>query len=86
MLPDLELAPAAIDPVHGTFTSDVTIATESRGTYGGIFSGTDASAVAGTLYVEDHIDDIQNEEETGLFVLSQCGTPAQDALCNQPTQ
>ena len=54
------------------------------GQYGGIFGGTDANAVAGALFAEGHIDGVDNEEERGIFVLPQCGTPGQDALCNQP--
>jgi hypothetical protein len=49
-----------------------------------LFGGTGASAVAGTLYVSDHIAAFTNEEEYGLFVLAQCGTVNADPICNQP--
>lgn len=80
---DMALAPTAIQ-ADGSFTGDVTVELQDRGTYGGIFGGTGATSVAGTLFVEDHIGAFQNEEETGLFVLAQCGTPNEDPICNQP--
>ncbi len=83
-LSDLALKPTAIDPTNGTFEGEVTINLQNRGTYGGIFGGTDASEVAGAMFAKDHIDGVTNEEEYGLFVLQQCGTPGADALCNQP--
>lgn len=82
---NLELAPTEI-LADGTFVGDTTQEQNDRGTYGGIFAGTDASAVAGTLYAEDHITQINDIEEHGLFVLSQCGTPNADPVCNQPHQ
>ncbi|MEX0282529.1 MAG: thymidylate synthase [Arenibacterium sp.] len=83
-LEDLAFEPSAIDPATGSFTGNVTINLQERGTYGGIFGGTNAEAVAGALFVEDHIDGIDDEEEYGIFVLTQCGTPGEDPLCNQP--
>ncbi len=83
-LSDLALAPADIDAETGTFDGEVTIDLTAVGQYGGIFGGTDANAVAGALFAEGHIDGVDNEEERGIFVLPQCGTPGQDALCNQP--
>ena len=83
-LSDLALAPGEINTQSGTFEGEVTIDLTPVGTYGGIFGGTDSNVVAGALYAEDHIDGVDNEEERGIFVLPQCGTPGQDALCNQP--
>jgi len=84
---NLDLAPTSI-AADGTFTGNVTQQTATslndRGDYGGIFGGTDASAVAGTLFVSDHITAFNGEEEYGLFVLAQCGTPGADPVCNQP--
>lgn len=78
---DLELSPTSIAS-DGTFTDDVTIGNIGVGTYGGIFGGPNGSTVAGTLYVTDFEDAIDDEEEYGLFVLGQCGTPDADAsLC-----
>ncbi|MEX0281898.1 MAG: thymidylate synthase [Arenibacterium sp.] len=83
-LEDLAFEPADIDPTTGSFTNNVTINLQTRGTYGGIFGGPNAEAVAGGLFVQDHIEGIDNEEEYGIFVLNQCGTPGEDPLCNQP--
>lgn len=81
---DLAMQPGTIAE-DGTFTGDLTINNQNRGTYAGIFGGEDASAVAGAIFAEDHIDGIDNEEEYGAFVLQACGTPGEDPLCNQPT-
>ena len=85
-LRDLALAPAEIDTTTGSFTGEITIDLLPKGTYGGIFGGPDAAAVAGALFAKDHIDAVTNEEEYGVFVLQQCGTPGADALCNQPVE
>ena len=82
----LELVPTAIDPTNGTFSGEVTQNLQGRGTYGGVFSGDDSSAVAGGLFVNDHVEAFQNEEEYGIFVLSKCGTPNEDPICNQPVR
>ena len=83
-LATLSFEPAAIDPASGTFTGNVTQNLQARGTYGGIFGGTDASAVAGSLYAEGHIDGVDNEEEYGIFVLHACNSPSAEPICNQP--
>lgn len=82
----LELAGTAIDST-GSFTGTVTQngGETNVGTYGGIFGGTDASAVAGTVFVSDHITGVTGAEEYGLFVLSKCGTAGADPVCTQPT-
>jgi len=86
VLADLELAPAGIDSTAGTFDGPVEQDNGNRtvGDWGGIFAGDDSSAIAGALYVEDHIEDVDGEREIGLFVLAQCGTPNADPICNQP--
>ena len=87
-LENIDLSPTGID-ANGTFTGDVTQSTPNRadrGDYGGVFGGTGATAVAGTLFVSDHIAQFTGEEEYGVFVLAQCGTPNADPLCNQPNQ
>jgi hypothetical protein len=57
----------------------------TTGTYAGVFGGTGATEVAGSFYAENHLtEDGTNDEEQGLFVLSKCGTPGEDAtLCAQ---
>lgn len=84
-LDDLELHPAEIAS-DGTFTGDVMQDNGAidRGDYGGIFGGQDSSAVAGSLFVQDHVDGVPNIDEYGLFVLGQCGTPSADPVCTQP--
>lgn len=86
-LDDLELAPADIDMASGTFEGPVEQngGSATVGTWGGIFSGQDSSAVAGTVYSEGHIENVNNEFEIGLFVLAQCGTANADPICNQPS-
>ena len=80
---DLELAPTEIAE-DGTFFGDVTVANQNRGEYGGIFGGAGATEVAGIVHAEEHIGTLQNEEEYGVFVLAQCGTPDDDPICDQP--
>ena len=80
---DLELAPTAI-AADGTFFGEVTQGQQAKGEYGGIFGGIGATEVAGAVHAQEHLDDFTNEEEYGLFVLGQGGTPAQDPVCNQP--
>lgn len=67
-LEDLEIAPSTIQD-DGTFSGEVTQDLSSVGDYGGAFGGADADSVAGALFVSDHIDGIDNEEEFGIFVL-----------------
>ena len=81
---NLELAPSTIE-TDGTFTGDVSQNGQDRGDYAGIFGGTDAAVVAGTLFTEDHMANALDEEEFGVFVLAQCGTAQASAICNQPT-
>lgn len=77
---DLDLAPSSIES-DGTFTGAVEQASNNRGTYGGIFGGTESVTVAGALTAADHISQIDDEIEYGIFVLVQCGTPGDDPLC-----
>lgn len=85
LMENLELSPTAIE-TDGRFVGAATqdAGSSGVGTYGGVFGGTGATEVAGTVYVTDHISALSNEEEYGLFVLSQCGTANADPLCNQP--
>lgn len=81
---NLALDASDIDPATGSFVGQVSQVNQSRGTYGGIFGGPNAAAVAGGLYAENHIDGVDNENEYGIFVLTQCGQPGDDLLCDQP--
>lgn len=81
---DLELAPTTIAE-NGSFTGETTIGQETKGSYGGIFGGNGATAVAGSLEAEKHIDGFDKIQEKGIFVLAKCGTPEADPVCDQPT-
>jgi len=79
----LELDPAMIND-DGTFLGNVVLdgdpTRQDRGDYGGIFGGVDSEAVAGAIYIQDHlIDGTTEEEEFGIFVLGRCGGPLEDA-------
>ena len=78
----LNLAPTDIAE-GGTFEGVTSLGFNPVGVYGGIFSGTDAAVVAGSIFAEDHIG-IQDIEEYGIFVLGQCGGAHSAPLCNQP--
>lgn len=81
---DLSLVGATIN-ADGTFSGNAMLPNLTNvGQYGGIFGGTNATAVAGGVFVEDHIDTFSNESEHGVFVLAQCGTPAASPVCTQP--
>jgi hypothetical protein len=55
------------------------------GDFGGIFGGTDASAVGGIISMNEFFDDAgiasNAERERGVFVLIKCGLPGDDAAC-----
>lgn len=89
-LPDIALRVGNIAP-DGTFYGETVQyrgdTTRDVGDYGGIFGGSNASAVGGVVALTE-FDGPSNdlgfeaERETGVFVLSQCGQPGEDAtLC-----
>lgn len=86
-LPDIILIRSDIDE-NGAFNGDVEFDVPDAsgiGRYGGIFGGTDASSVAGTLFLEDIDNTIygwSGENEIGVFVLTQCGQPGDAELCD----
>ncbi len=83
---DLTLVPTTIES-DGSFFGDVELTGDrtDRGDYGGIFGGEDAEAVAGVIFVSDHLIDGTNaEEEYGVFVLGKCGTAVEtSAICDE---
>ena len=84
VLDDLTLVVSDIDE-NGEFFGDVEMSGEvgsDVGDYGGIFGGNGATSVAGIVSVSDHIDDVENEQEYGVFVLTQCGQPNDAAVCD----
>jgi len=66
----------------GTFIGVAEQDNQPRGEYGGIFGGEGATAVAGIVHVENHIEGFTNEEEYGVFVLSECVPPMSGPDCN----
>ncbi|MEQ9693414.1 thymidylate synthase [Shimia sp. SDUM112013] len=83
-LQDLSLIVTDIE-ADGSFVGDVETHGEveqDRGDYGGVFGGTDSAAVAGALFAENHEENLDNEQEYGFFVLTQCGLAGDAALCD----
>lgn len=77
--------------VDGTFFGDVEPSgrDESGGTggsntgeFGGTFGGNSASSVGGIVVLSDFDTRLLNEEELGVFVLTQCGLPGDAAICD----
>lgn len=86
-LDTIYLTPTTIES-DGTFLgSTENTAQDVTGSYGGIFGGTDANSVAGVVHLEDVHDStgtvIENAEEHGVFVLTQCGVNNTSAECSQ---
>jgi len=72
-LADVILVPATI-AADGTFLGDAEdIQQNGIGSYGGIFGGTDAHSVAGLVHLTEFDQNMDNEQEHGVFVLTQCG-------------
>jgi hypothetical protein len=79
---DLVLIVSTIDAT-GRFLGDVENgATDNIGDYGGTFGGLNASGIAGGIHIEDYLDNVENEEEFGIFVLTQCGLAGDAAICD----
>lgn len=72
---------AADGTFFGTATQDN--GNTTVGSYGGIFGGTGATAVAGVVELEDHIDGVDDIIERGAFVLSECVPPNSGPNCDQ---
>lgn len=68
----------------GTFGGTVALGDQtSVGTYSGAFGGTGASSVAGGLFLDgDWWDQVDAENEVGLFVLTQCGESGDADICD----
>lgn len=81
---DLALTQGVID-ADGNFSGAVEMPDRTTvGTYAGQFGGTGGSSVAGGLFLDgDWWDAVENENEIGLFVLTQCGEPGDDPICDQ---
>lgn len=86
-LDDVILVPTSIAE-DGTFAGNVSedIRNEDTstvsGSYGGIFGGKDSAAVAGLVHLDSFDDNVDLEEEHGVFVLTQCGKPGDAKICD----
>jgi hypothetical protein len=68
---------------EGTFNGVVEFEDQTGiGTYGGVFGGTDATAVGGVVHLTEFDADLQNEQEYGVFVLTRCGLDGDDSACD----
>ncbi|WP_299553874.1 thymidylate synthase [uncultured Tateyamaria sp.] len=80
---NLQLDPSTIDE-NGAFDGNIIAEGDTSrsdiGDYAGIFGGVDSEAVAGAIFVADHLlDGTSAEEEYGVFVLGRCGGPLESA-------
>ncbi len=68
----------------GTFSGEAedSFTEDNFGTYGGTFGGSEASSLSGTVKLDRFSDVYDQEEEYGAFALGRCGTPGDDALCD----
>ena len=68
----------------GTFEGTVELGDNTAvGTYAGTFGGTQATSVAGGLFLDgDWWDEADGENEIGLFVLTKCGESGDAAICD----
>ena len=89
-LPDVTLVETALDN-NGEFLGTVEFSGRPDeggiGSFGGILGGEGATSVAGVIYLDSIYlsDDPRNsgfENEVGVFVLPQCGTPGAPAVCD----
>ncbi|MEL7092266.1 MAG: thymidylate synthase [Pseudomonadota bacterium] len=86
-VPDIVLLPTGISN-DGSFAGDVAIgggtSLDDTGDYGGIFGGDEGQAVAGGIYIVDHlVSSTATEEEYGIFVLGRCGSALQtSSICS----
>ena len=87
-LPSVVMVLGSIDSL-GEFTGTVEYDADNAtaGTYAGVFGGTNASSVAGLLYLSQFDGTgnplgFENEEEYGVFVISQCGSTNASSLCD----
>ncbi|UWQ55131.1 thymidylate synthase [Leisingera caerulea] len=81
---NLALNPTDINS-DGSFVGDISSDGSSVGQYGGVFAGSNAAAVAGSLHATDHISALSGGtvpvEEYGVFVLGSCDGASPDPAC-----
>ncbi|WP_084862803.1 hypothetical protein [Salibaculum halophilum] len=84
-LPSVVLVPEPgnLDGQAGTFTGTVeTPEQDPIGDYAGVFGGEGATSMSGGISIEGYLDNVENELEYGVFVLTKCGEPGDAALCD----
>ncbi|AUJ63727.1 hypothetical protein B9057_05115 [Aestuarium zhoushanense] len=79
-LPDIVLTVTSINDVGEFYGEAQNTAQKVIGNYGGVFGGANAEGVAGGIFVEDHVG-VENADEYGVFVLTQCGLTGDDPIC-----
>ena len=83
-LPDVALVATSIED-DGTFAGTAEFDGQpdtAIGNYGGIFGGTSAQSVAGAVHLTNMTDLLENEQEHGIFVLTQCGMGNSSSVCD----
>lgn len=83
-LPDVALVATSIED-DGTFAGTAELGGvpgSTIGDYGGIFGGNDAQSVAGAVHLTNMTDLLENEQEHGIFVLTQCGMSSSSSVCD----
>ena len=79
----LVASPGNIDPAGGTFSGTAEDPIRNGiGSYDGIFGGDGATSMSGAIRIEGYLDDVDDELEYGVFVLTKCGEPGDAALCD----
>ncbi len=67
----------------GSFSGDVeNPAQDALGSWAGTFGGVQASGIAGGIGIEEFIENVENEAEYGLFVLTKCGDSGDSSICD----
>ncbi|MDF1620978.1 thymidylate synthase [Pseudothioclava nitratireducens] len=81
-LPNVILVPTSIND-DGTFEGGAEDEGQNAiGSYGGIFGGNDAQSVGGIVHLTQFSDLYENEQEHGVFVLTQCGPNNTLPICD----
>lgn len=85
-LDDVVLIPTGISDTgtfEGTVEGEAPNEGDVTGTYGGIFGGTNSSSVAGIVHLTAFEGSFDNEQEHGVFVLTECSLQPVGGICDQ---
>ncbi len=84
-LDNIALVEGVLNPEDGSFYGNVEREGQigqDIGDFAGVIGGEDGAGLAGGIYMTDFDEGLTNEEEYGIYVLDQCGTPdATDPAC-----